>query len=93
MLLNLFGVDIVVSGQNVEFHIEHARKTVEFHGRPASTSHGVLHQAQLDVETYFLGPSGHQLWRGGLDYRDFPFRKVLSLQTYARTNDLLLPNL
>jgi hypothetical protein len=34
-----------------------------------------------DPETFFLSPQGHQSWRGGQPYDNFPFRKVISLET------------
>jgi hypothetical protein len=37
-----------------------------------------------DVETYYLSPSGHQLWRGGLPYNQFPFRKIVSILSWVR---------
>lgn len=37
-----------------------------------------------DLETFFLSPQGHHQWRGGRPYSDFPFRKVVSVQTIAR---------
>jgi len=37
-----------------------------------------------DLETFFLSPQGHHQWRGGRPYAEFPFRKVVSLQTIAR---------
>jgi SAM-dependent methyltransferase len=43
----------------------------------------VLEQLRGDVETFFLPPQGHHLWRGGRPYWEFPFRKVVSLQTIA----------
>jgi SAM-dependent methyltransferase len=41
----------------------------------------LLTHARADIETYYLSAAGHNLWRGGLPYDRFPFRKVLSLQT------------
>jgi hypothetical protein len=44
----------------------------------------LLEKLKTDVETFFLSPQGHHHWRGGRAYPDFPFRKVVSLQTIAR---------
>jgi SAM-dependent methyltransferase len=44
----------------------------------------LLQRLRADVETFFLSPQGHHHWRGGKAYSDFPFRKVVSLQTLAR---------
>jgi hypothetical protein len=42
---------------------------------------GLLARLSHDVETFFLSPQGHHQWRGGQSYDQFPFRKVVSLQT------------
>ena len=41
----------------------------------------LLERLRDDVETFFLSPQGHHHWRGGRPYAEFPFRKVVSLQT------------
>jgi hypothetical protein len=43
----------------------------------------LLEHVRTDVETFFLSPQGHHSWRGGRVYQEFPFRKVVSLQTIA----------
>ena len=43
----------------------------------------LLDRLRGDTETFFLSPQGHHLWRGGLAYDKFPFRKVVSIQTIA----------
>jgi hypothetical protein len=44
----------------------------------------LLERLRTDVETFFLSPQGHHHWRGGRPYLEFPFRKVVSLQTAVR---------
>ena len=44
----------------------------------------LVQRLKTDVETFFLSPQGHHHWRRGQPYADFPFRKVVSLQTVAR---------
>lgn len=44
----------------------------------------LISRLTTDVETFFLSPQGHHHWRGGKPYDEFPFRKVVSLQTIAR---------
>ncbi|CAN5448280.1 hypothetical protein BH18VER1_BH18VER1_05220 [soil metagenome] len=43
----------------------------------------VLAQLCDDVETFYLSPQGHNQWRNQLPYDEFPFRKVVSIQTLA----------
>lgn len=40
-----------------------------------------LERARGDLETFYLSAQGHNGWRGKQAYDDFPFRKVVSLQT------------
>jgi 2-polyprenyl-3-methyl-5-hydroxy-6-metoxy-1,4-benzoquinol methylase len=69
----------LVSAQNIL--AEQARIT----GGQQTTSFDELLQAiSSDVETFFLSPQGHHHWRGGRSYSEFPFRKVVSLQSIAR---------
>lgn len=44
----------------------------------------LVERLKTDVETFFLSPQGHDKWRLGQPYANFPFRKVVSLQTVAR---------
>jgi hypothetical protein len=50
---------------------------------PADATDRLLDGATRDLETFYLSPQGHQLWRGGVAYDAFPFRKVISVQTIA----------
>ena len=53
-------------------------------GAPAPVSlETLLEVLQEDVETFYLSPQGHHNWRSGKPYKEFPFRKVASLQTIA----------
>ena len=58
---------------------EQARLT----GETAPPLEILLEQLRSDVETFFLSPQGHHHWRRGQAYPEFPFRKVVSLQTVA----------
>jgi 2-polyprenyl-3-methyl-5-hydroxy-6-metoxy-1,4-benzoquinol methylase len=87
--LSLHCVDIVVEGKEYEHHHEVARQMMRFHGPNAGGGWPeLMDRASRDLEAYFLGPSGHQLWRHKTPYSDFPFRKVLSLQVHARAGEL-----
>jgi SAM-dependent methyltransferase len=50
-------------------------------GQPAEPLAELVERLRNDVETFFLSPQGHHHWRGGQPYPEFPFRKVVSLQT------------
>jgi 2-polyprenyl-3-methyl-5-hydroxy-6-metoxy-1,4-benzoquinol methylase len=89
--LSVHCMDVVTRGMDDAYHLRQAAQLLHLHGEPGGAWDALLQQANQDLETYFLGPSGHQLWRGATPYEKFPYRKVLSLQSYARTPDLLLP--
>lgn len=46
-----------------------------------------LEKLKADVDTFYLSPQGHHHWRAGRPYDEFPFRKVVSLQTIAFRDD------
>jgi methyltransferase family protein len=82
--------DTVVQGFGTEFHIEQMARILQFQKRLAGEDDGwdgclravreLCAAAMTDLECFFLGPQGHNLWRGGMKYEDFPFRKVISVQ-------------
>ena len=82
--LSLHCIDVVTRGFDEEYHLAQARTLLRLQGEPAEAWDGVLAKANQDVETYWLGPSGHQLWRGATPYKQYPYRKVMSLQTWRR---------
>jgi hypothetical protein len=48
---------------------------------PDTAFEQLLENLRSDVETFFLSAQGHHQWRGGREYAEFPFRKVVSIQT------------
>lgn len=50
-------------------------------GESSPSLEKLLEQLETDVETFFLSPQGHHHWRRGQAYAEFPYRKVVSLQT------------
>lgn len=80
--------DFVAQGPGNEHAFENARYILEQQKRldddgsdPAATLREMIPQFTNDLETFYLSPQGHHKWRGGLPYEQFPFRKVVSLQT------------
>src|SRR3954471_17115569 len=81
--------DFILQGLGEAHDLGHAQKILNeqnrITGRPEATSfEELLQRVRTDVETFFLSPQGHHNWRGGREYSDFPFRKVISLQTIVR---------
>ncbi len=84
-------IDDVVQGNGTEGHAEmvkHVLLNQKRLAKPAYADEQIesdfsnLMQALFeDLETFYLSPLGHNLWRGQMSYDEFPFRKVVSIQT------------
>lgn len=81
-------LDCVTLGDGSDFHrnqavivAEHQRRLSDLEHPSATVVKDTIDQARDDLETYFLSASGHNLWRGSVPYNDFPFRRVISVQT------------
>lgn len=82
--------DFVLQGVGQEYDLTTARNILnhqaQLENRPAETGFDdLLEQLKVNVEVFFLSPQGHHHWRRGLPYQEFPFRKVVSVQTIAFT--------
>ncbi|MFL6528064.1 MAG: class I SAM-dependent methyltransferase [Chthoniobacterales bacterium] len=79
--------DFIVQGLGDVYDLANAQQILERQAalvhKPPPDFHILLTQLRQDVETFFLSPQGHHLWRTGRPYAEFPFRKVVSLQTIA----------
>jgi 2-polyprenyl-3-methyl-5-hydroxy-6-metoxy-1,4-benzoquinol methylase len=81
--------DIIVQGPGEAHDFIQAQKILGEQNRVTSDPDQtpfveLLERLGGDVETFFLAPQGHHQWRGGRPYMDFPFRKVVSVQTVGR---------
>jgi SAM-dependent methyltransferase len=81
--------DFILQGNGGAYDLEQAPRILAAQTRLNGASsqpplEDLLQHVRSDVETFFLSPQGHHHWRGGRAYADFPFRKVVSLQTIAR---------
>jgi hypothetical protein len=81
--------DFILQGAGDAHDYNHAQVILAEQARITGTSvqpafEELLGKLRADVETFFLSPQGHHHWRGGRAYPDFPFRKVVSLQTIER---------
>jgi 2-polyprenyl-3-methyl-5-hydroxy-6-metoxy-1,4-benzoquinol methylase len=81
-------VDCVTEGTGARYHIEQCLRILSYQhnlaGKCETRSEDIMEffrQADRDLETCYLSPAGHNLWRAGAAYDTFPFRKVLSFQT------------
>jgi methyltransferase family protein len=84
--------DFILQGRGDTHDFQHAQRILAEQKRIGSVDDDppfevLLRRVRADVETFFLSPQGHHNWRGGQPYPQFPFRKVVSLQTVARRRD------
>jgi hypothetical protein len=87
-------IDIVLQGNGEEFHRNHLQEILHQQNIISNIDlpvnlisnqvKSLLENALADLDTYYLSPYGHMLWRGSLDIKEFPFRKVLSIQSVAQ---------
>ena len=87
--LSIHCFDFILQGAGDAHDLIQAQKILAEQNRlggdhDATSFEGLLEQLRNDVETFFLAPQGHHNWRGGRAYPDFPFRKVVSLQSIVR---------
>lgn len=80
--------DFILQGVGEEHAMGNARKILAEQQRICGQNNlpsfdTLLEQLRTDTETFFLSPQGHHHWRGGQTYENFPFRRVVSIQTVA----------
>jgi hypothetical protein len=80
--------DFILQGNGDGYDHQHAQRILaeqaRITGRPSEPPFDdLLARLRTDVETFFLSAQGHHQWRGGRPYPEFPFRKVISLQSVA----------
>ena len=80
--------DFVLQGIAQDHDLTTARHILQQQAQLENAQHSpslddLIDRLKTDLETFYLSPQGHHQWRGGRPYEDFPFRKVVSLQTIA----------
>jgi hypothetical protein len=80
--------DFILDGIGDAYDFPNAERILESQAALAQTLtpelSGLSAKLRDDLETFYLSPQGHHLWRGGQAYAEFPFRKVVSLQTLSQ---------
>jgi 2-polyprenyl-3-methyl-5-hydroxy-6-metoxy-1,4-benzoquinol methylase len=81
-------VDNVIQGEGVQVHEDRVKLVLQEQKQLINPSYSlgdeyekILARLKHDLETYYLSALGHHQWRCGMSYKDFPFRKVVSMQT------------
>jgi len=86
---SLHSIDQVLAGQDAEFHRQHLIEILSYQAelseQPARCLlreyADIMERLHRDVEVYYLSAEGHNLWRGATPYDEFPFRKVVSVNS------------
>jgi SAM-dependent methyltransferase len=86
---SLHSIDQVLAGQDAEFHRQHLIEILSYQAelseQPARDLlreyADIMERLHRDVEAYYLSAEGHNLWRGATPYDEFPFRKVVSINS------------
>ena len=86
--LSIHCFDFILQGNGDAHDFQHAQRILAEQKRIGHIDEDppfevLLRRVRADVETFFLSPQGHHHWRGGQPYSQFPFRRVVSLQTVA----------
>lgn len=86
---SLHCIDQVLAGKDADFHRQQLIDILSYQAQLseqparyllreyADTMDRLLH----DNEVYYLSAEGHNLWRGATPYDEFPFRKVVSINS------------
>ena len=90
--MSLHSIDHVVAGKDADFHRRNLRDILSFQfalsgvadGSATSRCTDLERRLVSDLDTYYLSASGHNLWRGHTPYREFPFRRVVSILSSAK---------
>lgn len=90
-------IDDVVDGLTADWHFQEVMEVLALQHRLQNPGIGLsdarqhaeerLHtlylQMQRDIETYYLSPLEFYRWKAGIPYEEYPFRKIVSVQTCA----------
>jgi glycosyltransferase involved in cell wall biosynthesis len=78
--VTIHAVDHVLRGPGDADHAERLRRIAAGLGIADVELDDALARLADDPETYFLSAEGHNRWRGGTPYDEFPMRRVASVQ-------------
>ncbi|HEX6454957.1 MAG TPA: hypothetical protein VF009_00385 [Solirubrobacterales bacterium] len=82
--LSIHAIDLVLAGWGTEEHLEKLERIVAASGLAGEELRPVLDALEKDPETYFVSAEAHNRWRGGLDYDDYPMRRIVSVNLCTR---------
>jgi SAM-dependent methyltransferase len=77
----IHAVDHVHRGRGSDEHLSKLKLMVEGWSLPPEALTSTLEALCGDTDTYYLSAEGHNRWRGGLPYDEFPMRVCVSIQS------------
>jgi glycosyltransferase involved in cell wall biosynthesis len=78
--VTIHAIDHVLRGPGDADHLERLRRIAAGLGIAETELDDTLARLADDPETYFLSAEGHNRWRGGVPYDEFPMRRCVSIQ-------------
>ena len=76
----MHAIDHVLLGAGEADHRERLGAIAPAFGIGEAELDEVLDRLAVDPETYFLSAEGHDRWRAGAPYDEFPMRRCVSIQ-------------
>jgi 2-polyprenyl-3-methyl-5-hydroxy-6-metoxy-1,4-benzoquinol methylase len=82
----IHAIDHVLQGVGDEDHLTRLSRITSALGATQGELDEVLETLADDTETYFLSAEGHNRWRAGVPYDEFPMRRCVSIQLCLPTS-------
>lgn len=94
---SIHSVDDVVAGSTADWHFQEVKEILALQTQLRDPTLNLQNarlnaeqqlkelyvQLQQDIETYYLSPLEFYRWKNGMIYQEYPFRKIVALQTCA----------
>jgi 2-polyprenyl-3-methyl-5-hydroxy-6-metoxy-1,4-benzoquinol methylase len=78
--LTIHAIDHVHKGRGANAHLSKLKKMIKKFGLRVTDLDAMLEKMSIDTETYYLSAEGHNRWRAGIPYDQFPMRVCVSIQ-------------
>ena len=91
--VSVHAIDHVHRGNGAAEHLEKLRKMIHGFGLSQAELDGLLERMSSDTETCYLSAEGHNRWRNGVAYDEFPMRVCVSIQVVSSRMGIRAPEL
>lgn len=82
--VSLHAIDHVLAGWGAEAHRERLDQVLSCSGLEPGALEALLARLERDPDAYFLSAEAHERWRGEVPYREYPMRRVVSIEVSSR---------